>query len=163
MPIDRLVVPVLATLAALAAGCDRASPPAAPQAATSDASADGPSEPAVPTGPRTTGTMTSATGSFTARWSMPAPIPLADPFTVEIELFADPACTEPLDDGQCRIDAAMPHHGHGMNVAPRMRREGPGRWKAAGMLLHMPGRWEVFIDLDRDGLLERAQSTVVLP
>jgi hypothetical protein len=44
-----------------------------------------------------------------------------------------------------------------------MRREGPGRWKAAGMLLHMPGRWELFIDLDRDGFVERAQSTVVLP
>jgi hypothetical protein len=31
------------------------------------------------------------------------------------------------------------------------------------MLLHMPGRWELFIDLDRDGFVERAQSTVVLP
>jgi hypothetical protein len=107
--------------------------------------------------------MTAATGTFTARWSAPDPIPVADPFTVEIELFADPACTVPLDAGACRIDAAMPHHGHGMNVAPRMRREGPGRWKAAGMLLHMPGRWEVFVDLERDGLVERSQATVVLP
>ncbi len=113
--------------------------------------------------PRLTATATSATGSFTARWSMPDPIPVGDPFAVEIELFADPGLTQPLDGGSCRIDAAMPHHGHGMNVAPRMRREGPGRWRAIGMLLHMPGRWEVFVDLERDGFLERAQSTVVLP
>jgi hypothetical protein len=153
----------LAALSLLASGCGRGEKPEAPTAAKDSPSATESSDPAPASGPRTTGTMTSATGSFTARWSMPAPIPVADPFTVEIGLFADPACTVPLDDGQCRIDAAMPHHGHGMNVAPRMRREGPGRWKAAGMLLHMPGRWELFIDLDRDGFVERAQSTVVLP
>lgn len=152
---------VLAMLAGLVAGCDRDAAPR-PDAEVRGAAED-PDETPVPAGPRITGTMTSATGSFTARWSMPDPVPVADPFTVTIELFADRACTEPLDDGTCRIDAAMPHHGHGMNVAPRMRREGPGRWRAAGMLMHMPGRWEVFIDLDRDGLVERAQSTVVLP
>lgn len=153
----------LLTLAVLAAGCGREPSPAGPATGTSDPTPADPNESAPAAGPRRTGTMTSATGSFTARWSMPDPIPVADPFSVGIELFADAACTVPLDEGQCRIDAAMPHHGHGMNVAPRLRREGPGRWKASGMLLHMPGRWEVFIDLDRDGFLERAQSTVVLP
>lgn len=154
---------LLVMASALVLGCER-DPTAGPPSASSDvAPAPAPSEAAAPAGPRITGTMTAATGSFTARWSMPDPIPVADPFSVEIELFADSACTQPLDAGECRIDAAMPHHGHGMNVAPRMRREGPGRWKAAGMLLHMPGRWELFIDLERDGLLERAQTTVVLP
>lgn len=151
---------IVALAVALAAGCERKPAP------RPDRNPDPAPEGAVLTptaAPRRVGTMAAATGSFTVRWSTPDPIPVADPFAVEIELFADPACTTPLDGGSCRIDAAMPHHGHGMNVAPRMRREGPGRWTAAGMLLHMPGRWEIFIDLERDGFLERAQTTVVLP
>lgn len=144
-------------------GCDRDASDTTARPDVTDVATEPPEPAASPDRPRITATATSATGSFTARWSMPDPIPVGDPFSVDIELFADPACTVPLDEGNCRIDAAMPHHGHGMNVAPRMRRESPGRWKAAGMLLHMPGRWEVFVDLDRDGLLERAQSTVTLP
>lgn len=154
---------LVAPLGGLPLGCERE--PAAPEPAASSGggeTGDAAGAPSAP-GPRQTGTVTSATGSFTARWSMPDPIPEANPFTLEVELFADTACTVPLDGETCRIDAAMPHHGHGMNVAPRMRREGPGRWKAAGMLLHMPGRWELFIDVERDGLVERAQATVVLP
>jgi hypothetical protein len=147
---------------AFAFGCERDPSPAA-SSREAGGERDAAEAPLAVDAPRLTATATSATGSFTARWSMPDPVPVGDPFAVEIELFADPGLTQPLDGGSCRIDAAMPHHGHGMNVAPRMRREGPGRWRAIGMLLHMPGRWEVFVDLERDGFLERAQSTVVLP
>jgi len=150
-------------VAAFLAGCDGSGgDPARSAPATAGGGVAAPDVPAADM-PRIEVVATAASGSFTVRWSMPDPIPVADPFRVRIELFEDPACTRPLEGGTCRIDAAMPHHGHGMNVVPRVRPTGPGAWEAVGMLLHMPGRWEIFVDLERDGLLERAQSTVVLP
>ena len=45
-----------------------------------------------------------------------------------------------------KIDATMPEHRHGMNYRPEVKRTGPGRWQADGLMFHMPGKWElVFI------------------
>ena len=60
------------------------------------------------------------------------------------------------------IDAAMPHHGHGMNVRPAVERSAKGHLSADGMLLHMPGYWEIYFDI-RDGhITERAQAELTL-
>jgi hypothetical protein len=56
----------------------------------------------------------------------------------------------------------MPHHGHGMNVAPTVKRTRPGEFRVDGMLFHMPGYWELYFDLVQGGTLERAQGTVTL-
>jgi hypothetical protein len=54
-------------------------------------------------------------------------------------------------------DAEMPHHGHGMNLVPVVKpAPGRGRFIAEGMLLHMPGRWIVAIDVEESGVAERA-------
>lgn len=89
--------------------------------------------------------------------------PLRRPFTIVIEAFEDPECTRPYIADGALIDSWMPHHRHGMNVAPRVTAEAPGRWRAEGMLMHMSGLWEVDVDLVRDGRSERAQWMVELP
>ena len=65
-------------------------------------------------------------------------------------------------DGMLLADAAMPQHGHGMNVKPTVKSLGGGRFRVEGMLFHMPGSWELYLDLVRAGVLERAQGTVTL-
>ncbi len=66
----------------------------------------------------------------------------------------------PAADVQVSADAAMPHHGHGMNFVPRTTPLGDGRYRIDGLLFHMRGRWELFVDVEDDGLLERAQWTL---
>ena len=61
-----------------------------------------------------------------------------------------------------RADAAMPQHGHGMNVAPTVKQVAPGTYRVDGMLFHMPGYWELYFDLSREGVMERAQGAVTL-
>ena len=89
--------------------------------------------------------------------------PLRRPFTLLVEAFEDPECTRPYAADSALIDSWMPHHRHGMNVASRVSADGPGRWRAEGMLMHMSGLWEVDVDLVRKGRSERAQWMVDLP
>lgn len=55
-----------------------------------------------------------------------------------------------------RVDAQMPEHQHGMNYRASVRPQGPDRFIAEGLLLHMPGRWEFTFDVnagaDRESL-----------
>lgn len=104
-----------------------------------------------------------------ARLSSDAPMndastpPLRRPFAIVVEAFEDVECTRPYIADGALIDSWMPHHRHGMNVAPRITAEAPGRWRAEGMLMHMSGLWEIDVDLVRDGRSERAQWMVELP
>ena len=101
-------------------------------------------------------------GHWSVRWRFdPGPKPpLRDPFAIDIEVrrVGDGAPYE----GGLVADAAMPQHGHGMNVAPTVRRIAPGRFRAEGMLFHMPGYWELYLDLLQEGGVERAQGAVTL-
>lgn len=46
-----------------------------------------------------------------------------------------------------QVDVHMPAHRHGMNYRPSVRERGPGRYRAEGLMLHMPGQWELVFDL----------------
>ena len=99
----------------------------------------------------------TADGNFRIRWRpLVDPIPVADVFTVEVEVEG---LKRNLEDISVLVDAEMPHHGHGMNLVPELV-GGPDAWTARGMLFHMPGRWEVSVDVLFDGRMERAQWTV---
>ena len=54
-----------------------------------------------------------------------------------------------------KVDAHMPEHRHGMNYAPSLKPLGPGRWRAEGLMFHMPGRWEFVFELDAAGKTDR--------
>ena len=51
-----------------------------------------------------------------------------------------------------KVDAHMPAHRHGMNYKPQVKRTAPGRWRAEGLLFHMPGAWEFLFELDGERL-----------
>ncbi len=55
-------------------------------------------------------------------------------------------------DGEVAIDATMPAHGHGMNTGPEVAKTGPGRFRAEGLMVHMPGAWRIRLQLN-DGTL----------
>jgi hypothetical protein len=62
--------------------------------------------------------------------------------------------------GELRVDAWMPDHRHGMNYRPSIRALGGGRYRAEGLLFHMPGRWEFLFELRGSGGTERFAHAV---
>ena len=74
--------------------------------------------------------------------------PLNDYFAVEVSVPG------PRPDA-VEIDADMPEHHHGMLSEPVVTEVAPGRWRAEGMLLHMPGDWEIYVTVLRNGRRER--------
>lgn len=158
-------IAIVLFVAFLHAGCS-SSPPTTTQPAKSAAPAlaSAPSNPA--TVPSTAPTafdeiIRSNDGAYTIHFrTTPHPIPSNEPFDVEalVVLANGPA----PDDLSLTIDAAMPHHQHGMNRLPRTERLGPGRFVARGLLFHMTGYWELYFDVTRNGVTERAQAEVNL-
>jgi hypothetical protein len=62
----------------------------------------------------------------------------------QLELQVCPA--QPLPPP--RVDADMPAHRHGMNYRTTvLALPEPGRYRAEGLLLHMPGRWRLIVEL----------------
>lgn len=47
-----------------------------------------------------------------------------------------------------RVDADMPAHRHGMNYRPTVQMGEGGRFEAAGLLFHMPGRWRYRFEVE---------------
>jgi hypothetical protein len=61
-----------------------------------------------------------------------------------------------------RVDAQMPAHRHGMNYRARVAPQGEGRYRAEGLLFHMPGTWQFVFDLERTGGTERLTADVLV-
>lgn len=81
------------------------------------------------------------------------------------KLFAIEVRVCPASAVITRVDATMPEHQHGMNYRPSIQRIGAtqdGRWRADGLMFHMPGRWELRFDIQADGRIERLTDTVLL-
>ena len=72
-------------------------------------------------------------------------IPLARPFSVLVSICDGTAVRE------MRADAIMPAHQHGMNYTPKVTALGDGTFRVDDMLFHMPGLWELQIDVDING------------
>lgn len=85
---------------------------------------------------------------------VPQPAPLASGrhFGLDITICPRAGASLPL---ALRVDADMPAHRHGMNYRPTVRALGDGRYRADGLLLHMPGRWRFSFEISADGRLDR--------
>jgi cytochrome c peroxidase len=98
-------------------------------------------------------------GAVQALWKVAGPpITVGRHFAIDVQLC-------PADAVLTRVDAQMPEHQHGMNYKPSLKRVGgapDGRWRAEGLLFHMPGRWELRLDVQAAGSLERLTDTVTL-
>jgi cytochrome c peroxidase len=86
-------------------------------------------------------------------------IEVARHFTLDIEICPKPG--QPPAEA-LKVDAHMPEHRHGMNYAPSMTSLGPGRWRAGGLMFHMPGRWELVFEIRAAGLTDRATAALLL-
>ena len=60
------------------------------------------------------------------------------------------------------VDAQMPEHKHGMNYRPTIVSLGDGRYRVDGMVFHMPGRWELTIDVRAGEESERLSHEFIL-
>lgn len=88
--------------------------------------------------------------------------------TATLAYRAEPALTvgvpHVLEIGACArsggarllaVDAFMPAHGHGTNYRTEIAATGPDRWRVEGLLLHMPGAWELRFDIETPAGRER--------
>jgi hypothetical protein len=81
-------------------------------------------------------------------------------FALDAWVFGAEEATAPRTDVSLAVDAAMPQHGHGMNRVPRIEKLPDGEFRVDGLLFHMPGKWELYFDVARGPLVERAQVDV---
>lgn len=78
----------------------------------------------------------------------PAPaLRIGEHFALELAVCPPPQ--------QLKVDAWMPEHRHGMNYQPSIKHLGGERYRAEGLLFHMPGRWEFVFELRAGGKTER--------
>ena len=82
---------------------------------------------------------------------VPAPIVVGRHFALDAIVCAK----EGAAPSALRVDAQMPEHRHGMNYRARVAAQGEGRWRAEGLLFHMPGRWQFVFDVERGPERER--------
>jgi len=104
--------------------------------------------------------VTSNDGTYEVRWkNRSGEIELGQAFELEVNVRR-------ADGGELEeslaFDARMPEHGHGMNREAAVKALGGGRFEVAGVFLHMPGYWELYFDLTRGALTERAQASLDL-
>jgi len=72
------------------------------------------------------------------------PVAIGKPFTVQLAVCADNSKTVQ----RVSIDATMPAHKHGMNYKPDIKEiETGSKYKASGMFFHMPGQWQISVDI----------------
>jgi hypothetical protein len=69
------------------------------------------------------------------------------------------------------VDAFMPDHGHGMNYKAVVTARGDPRaarravdthFRAEGLMFHMPGRWDLYFDVQGAGGTERLTRSITL-
>jgi hypothetical protein len=98
--------------------------------------------------------------SYTVAWqTAPSPPRVGEHFVVDFAVCPK-AGARPA--GSVAIDATMPDHRHGMNYRPSVAALAPGRYRAQGLLFHMPGRWVVVFDIVAGTATERASAEIVL-
>ena len=101
---------------------------------------------------------TSADGTYRVQWeAIGGMIPDAEPFGIAVAVTrVDGKVLS--DDVTIAIDAEMPHHGHGMNLVPTVKRRGnEAFFIGEGLLFHMSGRWVLAVDVSEDGVAERTE------
>ena len=80
-------------------------------------------------------------------------------FTMEVMVC--PKAGQAAPEG-LRVDGFMPDHNHGMNYKAVVKPAGSGRYEAAGMMFHMPGKWDYIFEVRGAGKSDRLTHSVVL-
>jgi hypothetical protein len=93
---------------------------------------------------------------------LPDPPPLNEMFQVRVRVSDARTPTQPELHATIEVDAVMPEHGHGMNTRPSGAWQGD-TYVADGLLFHMPGHWQLWVDVTRQGRTERTRFDLRLP
>ena len=89
----------------------------------------------------------------------PGPIAVGQHFSIDLAVCARDGAPAPE---AVRVEAHMPEHRHGMNYRSVVTAEAPGRYRADGLLLHMPGRWELVFEIRAPGRSDRLTRSIEL-
>ena len=81
----------------------------------------------------------------------PQPVRANQNLRLEVEIIDLP------EGATVRFDAAMPDHGHGLALPFTLTQSAPHKWIIEDLVLHMPGYWELYVDVTWDDTTERAQ------
>jgi hypothetical protein len=101
--------------------------------------------------------LAAANAEIAYRWD-PASLKVGQFFSAEVI-----SCRPSAGVTRISIDATMPAHAHGMNYRPKTTEISPGHYRFTGLMLHMPGRWQVAIDLyDGTRLVQRLTRDIDL-
>ena len=101
-------------------------------------------------------------GSAAIIWhTEPAQIVVGRPFAI-VAAVCPTSRAAGAEIGSLAVDATMPEHRHGMNYAPQVRRLPDGRWRAEGLMFHMPGRWAIEFEVQVDGRRERLSRLLMV-
>ena len=88
----------------------------------------------------------------------PLRIEVGEPFALAVSV-----CTRRGGPAELlAVDANMPEHRHGMNYRAAIVAKGDGRFRAEGLLFHMPGRWEITFDVRAGDDSERLTHDIIL-
>ena len=101
-------------------------------------------------------------GSFYVTYTPdPDPIPLSDEFSITV-MVHDGTDTDTMlmNVDAVAADGDMPDHDHGMNVVPEVVDNGDGTFTASPFAFHMPGYWEINVDVTVGETTERATFSV---
>ncbi len=94
--------------------------------------------------------------------TQPEKVEIGQHFVVELALCAKSGAAAPES---VRVDAHMPEHRHGMNYKTKVTSSGAGKYRAEGLMFHMPGRWEYIFEVRASGTTgatERLTTSVML-
>jgi len=70
---------------------------------------------------------------------------------------------KPLENAEISVSADMPEHLHGTTTKPKAKTGSkPGQYVIEGMNFHMPGWWEVTLDITGGGTRDLARFHLVL-
>jgi hypothetical protein len=88
----------------------------------------------------------------------PLRIEVSEPFALVVNV-----CTRRGGPAELlAVDANIPEHRHGMNYRAAIVAKGDGRFRAEGLLFHMPGRWEITFDVRAGDDSERLTHDIIL-
>jgi hypothetical protein len=99
--------------------------------------------------------------------TQPAKIEVGKHFSLDIVTCAKGTAAVPVS---VAVDAFMPEHGHGMNYKAVVKnsdhtkgaRAADAHFRADGLMFHMPGRWDLYFDVQSAGGTERLTRSIVL-
>jgi hypothetical protein len=91
--------------------------------------------------------------------TQPERVSVGKHFTVELAVCPKAGAQPPES---VRVDAHMPEHRHGMNYKADVVAAPGGRYRAEGLMFHMPGRWEFIFDVRSGGRTDRLTQSLAL-